>query len=577
MGQLLIGFIFCLLVILLITTEINASLLFIGAVCVCLFLGFIDTNQLLDSFTNEALIALILLLQVSAVIERSAFIPILSRQIFVPGKRGWSIFRMSSLSIILSSHLNNTAVVASLMGIIQSNKHFVPSKFLIPLSYSAIMGGVLTLIGTSTNLIINSFMVEEGMEPLGFYDFIYVGIPLVLIGGIYLLLILPRLLPYNTMDEEEEEKKFFLEVRVSQKSRLIGKSIEENGLRNMDHLFLAEIIRNNQLISPVTPDEKLEERDRLVFTGDINQIQELRKFDGLEILEEGMDDILKSNLQEVVIRHNSPVIGRKIKDAQFRTKFDAVVVALNRGKEDISGKLGQVVLRPGDSLVLAVGQEFAKHQNISQNFILISPVEAESAYNFRESYLAVGIFLLSIVMVAFQVMSLLKAMLLDIFIFLILGLLKTKDLKNNLNLPLFLMIGSSLGLSKVLVNQGIASKIGMNIINLTGMDNPYLTLFGIYITTVVLTELVTNSAAAALVFPIALVTANQLNVSPMPFIMIIAYAASASFMTPIGYQTNTMVWSVGKYKFTDYIKAGTPLAILYGIVVMLLVPYFFPF
>lgn len=577
MDLLIIGFIFGGLILLLITTKTKPALLFVGAACICMFLGYISAEELLQRYADETLVSLILLLMVSSAIERSAFIPLISRKLFVPRRRGLSLLRLSALAMLLSSHLNNTAVVASLMGVVRNNKYFSPSKLLIPLSYAAIMGGVLTLIGTSTNLIINSFVVKAGLPSLGFYDFFKIGLPLVFVGGVYVVFILPRLLPRNYIDEARDVKEYFLEVQIGRDSKLVGKSIAENGLRNLENLFLAEIIREDNLISPVAPGERLEAGDRLVFTGDIGQIQELRKFDKLEILDTGMEELLQTNLQEVVIRHDSPILGRKIKDAQFRTKFDAVVVGVNRGQEELSGKIGQIVLRAGDQLILAVGEDFAKHHNIGRNFIFISPIQPAPSLNYKESYLAISLFVLGILAVALQLLSLFQAMTLLLFAFLGLNFLKIRDLKNSLNIPLLLMIGSSLGLAEVLVNLGLAEKIGGVIIEVFGKESPYAALLGIYLATVILTELVTNNAAAALIFPIAFAMSQELGVSYMPFTMAVAYGASASFLTPIGYQTNTMVWGLGKYRFQDYLRGGWPLTLLYGFIVLGLMPYFFPF
>ncbi|MCI4669782.1 MAG: SLC13 family permease [Bacteroidia bacterium] len=577
MSLLVVGFIFCGLVVALISTKIQPALLFVGAACICMFLGYIPAEKLLQSYANETLVALILLLMVSSAIEKSAFIPLLARKVFVPNKRSLSLFRLSALVMLLSSHLNNTAVVASMLGLVRNNKYFSPSKLLIPLSYAAIMGGVLTLIGTSTNLIINSFIVDKDLPSLGFYDFFKIGLPVVFFGGIYIIFILPRLLPDLPVDEMNKVKEYFLEVRVGKGAKLIGKSIAENGLRNLENLFLGEIVRGDKLLSPITPGEILKEGDRLVFTGDITQIQELRKFDGLVILETGLDELLESNLQEVVIRHNSPILGRKIKDAQFRTKFDALVVGVNRGREKLSGKLGQIDLRTGDQLILAVGEDFAKHHNIDRNFIVISPIQPDSSLNYRESYLAISLFLGGILAVAFNLLSLFQSMTLLLFTFMVLNLLKIKDLKNNLNMSLLLMIGSSLGLAKVLVDLGLADKIGGGITEMFGQNSPYAALIGIYLATVLLTELVTNNAAAALIFPIAFAMSEELGVSYLPFVMAVAYGASASFLTPIGYQTNTMVWGLGKYRFQDYLRGGWPLTLMYGVIVLGLLPYFFPF
>lgn len=572
----IISVVLVMLVVLLISTRINAALLFVGAVCICLFAGLIESKELLECYANETLITLLILLQISSVVERTVFVPLLSKQIFSSKNPRLTLLKLSSFSLLLSSHLNNTAVVASLMGVVRNNQVLAPSKLLIPLSYASIMGGILTLIGTSTNLIINSFVIDRDLPSLQFYDFFFVGAPLAVLGLIYLVWILPRLLPDHGVKQTNQNGEYFVEAKVSARSKLIGKTVEENGLRNMDHLFLAEVVRKEGLISPVTPDEQIREGDSLVFTGDINEIQDLRKFEGLTI-QDKFDDILKSNLQEVVIRHNAPIIGQRVKDSQFRTKFDAVIVAIRRGTERLSGKIGAMTLLPGDNLVLAVGTEFEKHRNLRRNFIFVSPVEANAAYKHSESNIIGGSFLGAILLVALGWVSLFKVMLGLMLVYLALGYLKVKNLKNNLNLSLLLMIGSSLGLSAVMRNHGVAEDVGQFMLQVFGMETPITALIGVYVATVIITELITNNAAAALMFPIAWSTAEQLGADPMPFIMAIAYAASASFLTPIGYQTNTMVFSVGNYAFTDYFKGGIVLSVVYGIIVVSLVPYFFPF
>ncbi|GAB4416278.1 MAG: SLC13 family permease [Bacteroidia bacterium] len=564
------------LLILLISNVIRPALSFSLALAVLLFSGLISTQETLGFFANETLISLILLLLVSSVVERTYFIPLLSRKIFDGGPYYRSVLRLSAISMLLSSHLNNTAVVASLMGLVRNNTQFAPSKLLIPLSYTAIMGGVLTLIGTSTNLIVNSFVLDAGLESIQMYDFLYVGLPLALIGTLYLAFVAPRILPDNGIKDAKQENHFFLEAEVAPGSRLIGRSVEANGFRNMEHLYLGEIVRDNTLISPVSPEEVIEAEDALVFAGAISQIQELRQFDGL-MIQAPTDAILRSNLEEVVIKHNAPIIGRTIKEVQFRTMFDAIVVAVRRGEEKLSGKMGRIQLQAGDSLVLAVSKEFRRHDNLLRNFIFVNPVPMFKTFDLRESLLILGLFGGGIVLAATGVLSLFKAMVLLLFVFLGLRFLRIKDLKNNLSLDLLLMIGSSLALSHVLSAYGVADQIAGAITAVFGSASPHAALIGVYLTTVIITELVTNNAAAALVFPIALATARQLGVDPMPFIMALAYGASASFLTPVGYQTNTMVFSVGNYRFTDYTRTGIFLSVLYGVVVVWLTPYFFPF
>jgi di/tricarboxylate transporter len=565
-----------LLIVLLMQNRMPTALPFVGAVGVFLFLDMIEPQALLACYANETLITLLLLLQVSGVVEKTSFIPQLTRQLFEGGSMRKALLKLSLFSLAFSSHLNNTAVVAALMGTVKTNRYFAPSKLLMPLSYAAIMGGVLTLIGTSTNLIVNSFVVKAGLPAIKFYDFIYLGAPLALLGIAYLIFVMPRLLPNHGLEQDNGNGDYFLEATVGHDSKLVGRTVHTNGLRSMEYLFLAEIIRQDHLISPVTPEEYIQPGDTLVFTGDIQQIQELRKFDGLE-LHDHSGELLKSNLQEVVIKHNAPVIGRRIKDAQFRTKFDAAVVAVRRGEERLSGKIGQMVLNPGDSLVLATGKEFKKHENLRRNFIPISPIEAHGMLSPGESWVAVSLFVGGIGVAALGILSLFKVMVALMFIFLALGYLPLKHLKTNLDLSLLLMIGSSLGLSQVLSHYGVADLLAQGIIGMFGQGAPWGALLGIYLATVIITELVTNNAAAALIFPIALSSAQQLGVDPMPFIMAIAYGASASFLTPIGYQTNTMVYSLGKYRFSDYLRGGLGLSLLYGAVVVGLTPWVFPF
>jgi len=560
----------------LISNLMPAPMAFVSTVILLLFLGMIDTRTLLAHYTNQTLITLILLLQVSYVVEKTVVIPMLSRTIFSSSSLRWSLAKLSGLAVLLSSHLNNTAIVASLMGTIRTNPYISPSKLLIPLSYASIIGGVLTLVGTSTNLIVNSFLEKGGFEPILFYDFIYIGAPIAIIGLLYVIFVLPRMLPDNGKHIASGTKTYFLEAKVMPRSRLIGRSVNANGLRNMDHLFLVEIVRRDNLISPVTPEEILQAGDVLVFAGDIKQMQELRKFDGL-VLYHQRGDLLTSNLQEVVVRHNAPIIGYKIKEAQFRTKFDAVVVAIKRGREKLSGKIGYHTLQPGDNLVLAVGNEYQKHENLYRHFIQISSVDPNTLFNKRESVIAIALFVGGIGLAAFNVLTLFKIMVIVLLAYLAMGFLKLKELKNTLNLGLLLMIGSSLALSDIIATYGVDRVLSNYILTIFGMDSPYWALAGVYLTTVILTELITNNAAAALVFPIAISAAHQLDVNHMPFVMAIAYAASASFLTPIGYQTNTMIFSIGNYRFTDFLRGGISLSLLYGIIVLLLIPYFFPF
>ena len=537
-------------------------------------MGFLDTQTLLSNYTNPSLITLILLLLVSIVIEKTTLITTIAALIFKPSYHH-SLFKLTAITSLLSAFLNNTAVVSSFLGMIKNNGRHAPSKLLIPLSYAAIFGGTVTLIGTSTNLIINGFVIEQGMEPLKLFDFLYVGLPLTIAGIITLLLFAPKVLPEHAV-EKESCAHFFLETRIAENSPLIGKSIQANGFRNLESLFLAEIIRGGKLISPVTPDEIVHANDELIFTGDIEQVQHLKQFEGLEFFE-NKNDILNSNLVEVIISHESTLLGKTIKAANFRTRFDAAVVAVRRGDERLSGKIGLTELEVGDRLVLAVGNDFYKRDNLNKNFYFISALDTDKKLSPKESLLVVGSFIAVIALSAFKVIAFIKGLIFLLLFFLAMRFTSLSQIKRRMPFDLILIIGSALGISHVLIETGSAALLSNGIHTVFGSYGIYGAFVGVYLMTLLLTEVITNNAAAALAFPIAYATAMGMEANLLPFVMAVAYGASASFMTPYGYQTNLMVYSVGEYSFKNYIKMGLPVSIVYSAVVLLLVPYFFPF
>ena len=572
----IIGLTLTTLLVVLATNVLDAALAFVLAVLVFVFSGLIAPGEALASFANETLVGLMVLLQVSSVVEQSVVIPWVSGKIFLPGKPGKSIIRLTLVTAAISSFLNNTAVVAGLLGATKNNPAGPASKFLIPLSFAAILGGVITLIGTSTNLVVNSLVIAAGLPPLGFFDFTVVGIAVCLVAVPYLAFVVPKILPDRSLNESEPSRSFFVEAKVAAGSPLSGKTVEENGLRHLNNLFLAEIIRNDTLISPVAPDQTLLEGDSLVFTGEVTNLRDLQRFSGLT-LRDHPEPLLQSNLQEVVIRDSAPIVGQKIRDARFRTRFDAAVVAVRRGDERISGKLGDVRILPGDHFVLAVGSEFARHENLDRNFILLSGSKEEPSLNQTQSWIALALFLGAIATYASGVTTLLVSMTVALLACLGLRLVKIRQLKHRLPLDLFIMVGCSFALAHVIEEHGLAADLGRFLVNSLRTFGPWGALAGVFLATLIVTEMVTNNAAAALLFPIGLAAAQELGADPKPFILAVAFAASGSFLTPIGYQTNAMVYSAGSYKFSDFMLAGLGITILYAAVVLGLLPLVFPF
>ena len=564
------------LFILLVKTKIHPSLLFASLLFLFFLLNLIKVEDMLGNFVNPSLVSLILLLVIAYGINKSFLNDYFSRLIIKNHSLPKTIFRLSFLAGGLSAFINNTAVVASFLGPIKANRRFPPSKLLIPLSYSAILGGTLTLIGTSTNLIVNSFVIKEGLPPLGIFDFVYVGLPLFLAGIIYLSLGAPHLLP-TIKEKRPKPSRFFLEAKVLSGSRHIGRTVQENNFRNLESLFLAEIIRQGKLISPVTPDEIIQEEDILVFVGEVSQIKDIEKFDRLQVFEEENWKILEKNLVEVILSHNSTLIGKSIKEVNFRARFDAVAVAVKRGEQKLSGKIGSIKLQPGDSLVLAVGTDFGKKEDLSSHFYFVHPLPVAKKLNVQQSLGAISLFLIAIILSATGVISLVKSLMIVLFSYFLLGFLSLEEIKENLHFELIALIGSAIGVAEVMIHSGAAQTIANLILSVFNSFGPWGNLIGVFLLTQVLTLFITNNATAALSFPIAYTTALSLGVNPLPFIMVIAYGSSSNFLTPYSYQTNLMIYGPGNYRFHHYLKTGLPLALIYGIIVCTLVPLFFHF
>jgi len=572
--QLFVASIFILFALLLIRNRVHPTLLFPATLAFFFLCDFISFEVMITNFVNESLILLIMLLIISTVLEQTTFITTLSNRIFSQSYTS-TLFKLMGISAFFSTFLNNTAVVTTMLSIIKKNRFFAPSRLLIPLSYAAILGGTVTLIGTSTNLIVNSFVVDYNLPALSIFDFFYVGFPAAVISILLLGFLSHYLLP-DYQRSSLKKNHYFLEAQVLHQASVIGKSIENAGFRHLEHLFLAEIIRDDVLISPVSPQEIIQTNDILVFTGDIEYVQLLKRFDHLQIFENS-DRILHSNLVESILSHESSLIGRTIKETNFRALFDASVVAIRRGNERLSGKIGTTKLQAGDTLILAIGKDFKKKDTIEKNFYLVSGITPERKMTYKESIIALTIFISAIISGTLGFLSLIKAFTIVLGLYLIMGFLDISRLKQQFPYNLFLIIGSALGLADVLYHSGIAHLLSNMIINFLTPWGTYSVLIGIYLLTLLFTEMMNNSVAAVLIFPIALTTATLLDVDPMPFIMAVAYGASASFIIPHGYQTNLLVYTTGHYHYRDFAKIGSFISPVYSIIVLSLIPLFFPF
>ncbi|MGD9859945.1 MAG: SLC13 family permease [Marinobacterium sp.] len=574
MAWLVLGSILLLLAILA-SGRVQPAIAFMTLAGSFLITGLVELPVMLTSFANPALATLILLLLVSLTLERSPLLDLLAAKILA-GREKPALLKLMGTGALLSAFLNNTAIVASFLGTLSRQTRIAPSRLLIPLSYASIFGGITTLVGTSTNLVVSSFATNAGLGELSMFQFSLVGIPVALVC-IFTLLISSSWLPRHDTATEQKSLPYFLSAEVMPESTLIGKTIEANAMRQLDGLYLLEIERDGRLISPVTPDEIIHAYDLLVFTGEVNKVQTLQRFSGLRLLGESADELLTSNLVEVVISHESILANRTLQEVDFRTLFNAGVVGIRRGERRLEGQLGRIPLKVGDSLLLAVGSDFSQHHNLDRNFHLLSGTLQRPRLSLHQSLAALGGFAVAIVCASLGILSLFESLLCLMALFLIGGLLSINEMRRRFPFELFLVIGSALTLAKGMEASGAAALVADGMQYLFNGYGVYAAFVGVFLLTLLMTETVTNNAAAALAFPIALSTAQAFNADPMPFIMAVAYGASACFLIPFGYQTHLMVYSPGRYRLQDYLKTGLPVSVMYSLTVLLLTPIIFPF
>lgn len=544
-----------------------------SATLACLAFSFVSSEDILLNAVNPGLVTLLLLVLCSFAYERTSVLRRVS-SLMLSGNVKTASFRTLIFTAFSSALISNTAVVATLISTVKKNTLVNPGKLLLPLSFAAILGGTLTLIGTSTNLIVNSMWIEQGRTSLGFFDFSLIASAALIVC---LVIILVR---QNTLADMEQEqldaKTYLVEALVKPRSKLVGKSIEDNGLRNLDSLFLVELIRDGRLISPVAPDETIQKQDRLIFSGDISKVFVLQQFDGLSLYAE-QDGLLRENLTEVFIKPDSAIVGKTLKTAGFRARFDAAVVAIHREGMALSGKLGDIKIQAGDFLVLAVGNDFSARTNLSKNFFILSGHTPDSMLSGWRDSLAIFGFFVAIALTLFTSVSLLSSLMFYIAILILTGCLTVNEIKRRFPIEIWLIVLGALTLAQAFENSGVASVFSTQIEYWLSGQSALISMVVIFFITLLLTELITNSAAAALVFPIAYSIAIGLGVNPLPLVMAVAFAASGSFISPYGYQTNIMVFNAGNYQLSDFIKFGWPVTAAYSIVVLTLLPIVFNF
>ncbi len=580
------------LVVIVVTVTVMArelvppALAILGGVVVLLLAGIIDGEQALSGFSNEAPYVVGSLLILARAVDVAGLMEPIVGRLFGRSSGRALMARLLFPVTLVSGFLNNTTLVAmSVPPVIElsQRRQLAVSKFLIPVSYAAVLGGVITVIGTSTNLTVIGLMREAGLEPIGIFDLVPVGLPIALAGTAAMVLLAERLLPDRGSVSDavgDEVREFSVTMMVREGGPLDGISVEAGGLRHLQGVYLAQIQRDEEVIAPVARKEVLRGGDLLLFVGRVTEVVDLQRHRGLVSSEYRQLTRLDGSghgFFEVVVGSESALVGRTLQEIGFRGRYRAAVLAVHRAGSRIDEKLGDIRLKLGDTLLILGDEDFRDRWRDSRDFLVIAPLGGIPPTQSRKAALVTAIGVIFILVTSFELVPLLNAALAVAVALIATRVLTLRQARNAIDLDILVLIAAAFGLGAAVTESGLGDVIanglvaGMSPVGIIGA------LAGVLIATMALTELISNNAAAALMFPIALSTATTLDVNATPFIVTIMLGASLSFLTPIGYQTNLLVYGLGNYKFSDYTRLGVPLNLMSIVLILLLVPRVFPF
>ncbi len=600
--------------------SVSIDLLFLGGLVLVTLSGVLTSEQALAGFSSKAVVMIGALFAASAGLRATGVLDWIGNRLLgsASTERG-ALVRLAAAVVPASAFVLNTPLVAMMAPVVVDwcrRRSISPSRLLIPLSYLTILGGVCTLIGTSTTLVINgklAAMAAEGrasevVERIGelrFFEITSVGIPLALVGIAYMLLAAPRRLPNRTElieQFDERRREYLVEMQVQANCPLIGKTVQDAGLRNLPGLFLIEIDRKGDIVTPVAPQDRIRADDHLVFTGVVTTIADLERIPGLvpatdTSFETQPAERIRRQLTEAVLSRTSPLIGRTVREADFRKQYNAAIVAVHRNGERLTNKVGNIRLEPGDTLLLQTRNEFVEAHRNSREFYLVSRVGETTARRHDRALLA-GLLFLGLILwltVCSLWPDLLSwgnltskgnhavAAIAVVLAMIVTRCLTTSEARSAIDLQVLLTIGAALGLGEALDRSGAARWLAQTLVNSTttlgvGPDwQPYLLLAVVYVVSQLFTETITNIAVASIMIPVSVSVAVVAGYDPRPFIIAVTLAASLSFVTPIGYQTNLMVMGPGGYQPRDYWRAGWPLAVLMTLSALVMIPWMWPF
>lgn len=544
----------------------------LGAMIVLLVAGVITPAAALSGFSNAAPITVAALFVLARAVEKTGGLqPILAATLGEGRGRRRSLARLLLPTAAASAVLNNTPIVAMVAPQVSEwaqRRRISPSRYLMPLSFATMLGGMVTTIGTSTNLVVSGLLQQHGYGSIRIFEITRVGLPVALAGLVLLILIAPLLLPERVAarrDLEANTREFVVSMVVVPGGPLDGLAVAEGGLRHLQGVFLVQIERDGELIAPVAPTTPLHGGDVLVFAGRADLIVDLQTARGLVSAEErhvAKFDTARHTFFEAVVGAASPLVGKTVREAEFRSRYQAAVVAIHRAGQRVRAKVGDVRLKVGDTLLLLTDPNFRDRWRDRNDFLLVSRLGGSPPGVTKKAWV-VGLVTIGIVVVAGAgVLPILQVSLLGAIALVVLGVLTPGEARNAVDLDVILLIAASFGVGAAIETSGLAAHVTTLLLDTFGRLGPAGALLGVSLATVGLTAIITNNAAAVLMFPIAVAAATRVGADVKTFGIALAIVASASFLTPIGYQTNTMVYGPGGYRFGDYARLGVPLTIL---------------
>lgn len=529
--------------------------------------GVIDAEDALAGLSNPAPVTVAGLYVVAGAVSRVDLLAPLVRTMAGPGGGRAALGRLVVPSAGASAFVANTPILAMLVPAVvrwADDNDTSPSRYLLPLSYATILGGALTVVGTSTNLVASGMADDAGLGEFSLLGPAKIAAPIAVVGLALIVLTASWLVPARRPPHAETDPvsgPLAVRMTVVGGGSLDGVTVGVANLRHLDGVYLAEIERGDMRVAPVGPDRRLSGGDRLVFVGDVDRVADLHAHEGLTPVA-GEHPLEGGVFHEVVVGASSPLVGRTVRGVDFRSRHQAVVIAIDRAGERLSGKLGPESIRAGDTLMLRTGPDFdAEASSTRRDFLLVTRLgSAEPKAHDRMSVAATILAIAAVVLLPLiGDVTILRSVTAAVGVLIVSRAIRPRDVWEFIDLNVVAMIAAAIGLGRAVAVSGLADDLADGIIDSVGSAGDFWAVLGVLLAAMILTELITNVAAVALIFPTALTVAASTGIDPEIMVLGVAVAASMSFLTPIGYQTNTMVWGPGRYRFSDYLRFGAPL------------------